>query len=101
MTLHLRNARAALPPYYAQMVCRITSREFQIVGLPEGIEDRIFPDRQMAEEFLARNLYAIDRILKRGPRACLRCSAEFVSLGRGHRLCTNCKDPSSEKGAQL
>lgn len=97
MNTHHRNLRAALPAHYADMVYRISHREFQIVGLPEGIEDRTFSDRQQAEEFLVKHLPVIDKKLKRGPRACLCCTRNFISTGPGHRLCNDCRNPYSER----
>ena len=97
MNAHSRALRAALPDWYADMVCRINGREFQIIGLPEGFDDPVFPDRQMAEEHLAANLDTLHRKLKRGPRACLCCRVEFISTGPGHRLCTECRNPSNER----
>lgn len=100
MNAHARLQRATLPVWYADMVCRINAREFQIIGLPDGFDDPIFPDREMAEGFLATHLDELHRKLKRGPRACLRCSTEFISTGPGHRLCNDCRNPYSERSSQ-
>jgi hypothetical protein len=97
MNAHARQLRAALPVWYADMVCRVTSHEFQIVGLPEGFHDPLFPDRQMAEDFLAANIDTLHAKLKRGPRPCLRCRAEFISTGPGHRLCHACRNPDADR----
>lgn len=98
MNAHARQLRAALPKWYADMICRISSREFQIIGLPDGADDPLFPDRQMAEDYLAANLDELHRKLKRGPRPCLCCIAEFISTGPGHRLCLTCRNPYERPG---
>lgn len=100
MNAHSRQLRAALPAWYADMVCRINSREFQIIGLPDGFADPVFPDRQMAEDFLAANFDALHKKLKRGQRSCMCCSQPFISTGPGHRLCNDCRNGVTERKAQ-
>ncbi|WP_296763063.1 hypothetical protein [Sediminimonas sp.] len=47
---------------------------------------------ELSQKHLAENRrdrIAIER--QRRPRNCLRCEAEFVSTGPGHRMCNHCR----------
>lgn len=80
-----------LPEAYRRMVRRLSSHSFQIIGLPVDHDAPEFPARDLAEKWLAKNLPALSRRLKRGPRACLCCGAEFCSDGPHNRLCPICR----------
>lgn len=94
MQIHrTRSPRAILPDWYKDMVQRMKSDQFQIVGLPPEFEsiDHVFPDRAAAEETIAKHLPQLHARLKRGPRLCLCCDAEFISTGISNRLCDACR----------
>lgn len=82
----------ALDKQTAAMVTRISSNEFEIVGLPNGRQSPSFRWRDEAERWLAQNL---DRVglttAKRGARPCLCCGRVFDSEGIHNRLCNPCR----------
>lgn len=94
MNAHARRApRAQLPTHLAQMVRRMDSSGFQIVGLPIDVDDPVFKDRGQAEEWLAARLdMKCLRAIR--PRPCMCCATTFTSTGPGHRLCDTCRQMS-------
>lgn len=85
-------AETSLPDHFADMVRRMDSHSFQIIGLPCDIDPAPFRYRDQAEDWLAARLPMLTKRLKRGPRPCLCCRETFISTGPHHRLCDTCRN---------
>lgn len=78
------------------MVHRIKSKEFQIVGLPKSVADPgLFASRKAAEVWLQGKADLLALIGQRRPRACLCCGKGFESEGFHNRLCNPCRNRGS------
>jgi hypothetical protein len=87
----------ALDRKFAAMVRRLSSSEFEIVGLPNGQISPPFQYRDEAEAWLAAQVpkLELDRS-KRGPRACICCGHGFESEGIHNRMCGSCRLRASQ-----
>lgn len=89
-----------LERHYSRMVRRLGSNDFEVIGLPHGALSPTFEKRNDAEGWLAENLDRLGVVgQKRGPRACLRCEAEFESEGIHNRMCPRCRMGAAAEGA--
>jgi hypothetical protein len=84
-------SRHGLPDHLRVIVRKISNKEFHVPCLPIDDDPGTFPDRQAAEEWLARNLENLHSLHQRRTRPCLCCGAAFESEGPHNRLCAPCR----------
>jgi hypothetical protein len=87
----------ALERKFASMVRRLSSSEFEVVGLPNGQASPPFRWRDEAEAWLEKQIpkLGLDQS-KRGLRACLCCGLGFESEGIHNRMCGRCRLRASQ-----